>query len=61
MNKRQPLYCLIAMLVTGGSFTGQVIAETESAELDSLLDDEELLFGDIPSVFSASKYEQKVI
>ncbi len=60
MNKRQPSYYLIALLVIGGAFTGQVIAETEFADLESSLDDEELLFGDIPSVFSASKYEQKV-
>ncbi len=60
MNKRQPLYYLIALLVVSVSFAGQVIAETEFAELESSLDEEELLFGDIPSVFSASKYEQKV-
>ncbi|RDH86564.1 MAG: TonB-dependent receptor [endosymbiont of Escarpia spicata] len=60
MNMRQPLYYLIALMVSGLSFTGQVIAETEFADLESSLDDEELLFGEIPSVFSASKYEQKV-
>ncbi|RDH89571.1 MAG: hypothetical protein DIZ77_04645 [endosymbiont of Seepiophila jonesi] len=60
MSKRQPLYYLVAMLVIGAFFAGQVIAETEFADLESSLDDEELLFGDIPSVFSASKYEQKV-
>lgn len=59
MESRQPLCCL-ALLILVLACAGQVIAKTESAHPNSSLDDEEILFQDIPSVFSASKYEQKV-
>lgn len=60
MNKHKALNYLIALLAYGLSCSQQVIAQTDIVDLDSSLGDEEILFGDIPSVFSASKYDQKV-
>ena len=60
MNKTQFIYCFSFLWVLGFSGTGQVRAESEQMALESSMDNEELLFADIPSVFSASKYEQKV-
>ncbi|MDX2505079.1 MAG: TonB-dependent receptor [Gammaproteobacteria bacterium] len=60
MKKLQPFYSLIAMIFLGLGYTDQVIAADDFADPELALGDEELLFTDIPSVFSASKYEQKV-
>lgn len=49
---------LACFLLWGNAST--TTAETELSGQDSILDEEEILFSDIPSVFSASKYEQKI-
>jgi iron complex outermembrane receptor protein len=43
-----------------GLLAGPVPAQTEADDLSDSLGDETLLFEDIPSVYGASKYEQKV-
>lgn len=60
MHKHKTLNYFIAAFVFGLGCSQNVIAQTDIVDLDSSLGDEEILFGDIPSVFSASKYEQKV-
>ena len=60
MLKTHTAYSLIALLLLAISYPQHLFAQTDLAALDSSLGDEDLFFGDIPSVFSASKYEQKI-
>ena len=60
MKMNKSYFHLITLLLLSFVSSPSLVAQTDLSALDSSLEDEDLLFGDIPSVFSASKYEQKV-
>jgi len=60
MRIRHRLFSCICMLALCPVLTVSAMAESEPFGFGEGLDEEMLLFADIPSVYSASKYEQKV-
>lgn len=60
MRKSRLSLRLVVCLFVGLCYEVPVMAETELSEQEASFNDEMLLFGDVPSVFSASKYEQKI-
>ncbi|MDH5473489.1 MAG: hypothetical protein OEY61_11585 [Gammaproteobacteria bacterium] len=59
MRKSQLSLGFIGGLILGLSYIVPVMAETVFSEQTSSFNDEDLLFANIPSIFSALKYEQK--
>lgn len=60
MLKNLSLYSRISPVILSLMLSGPALSASQFEDIESSFNDEDLLFSDIPSVFSASKYEQKV-